>query len=531
MAGVRNRVVEVRRMRASELLANPANWRTHPSEQQATLAAVADEVGFAGTMLAYYNRDGALTLVDGHLRAQLFPDLDVDVAITDLTEEEAATILATYDPIGAMAGRDEGKLIDLLNVVNSATESADIHALLEAVANGEASPMPFPTPPRATEDESAADKATNPMEADGYVATAQRGQVWAMGDHRLMCGDSTDEGDVALLLDGATALLVVADPPYGMGKENDGIANDNLYREKLDAFQMAWWRAARPHVDDNGSAYIWGKPESLWRLWYVGGLRDSEPLTFKNEITWWKGGGKTVGVGGSRMYDPSERCLFFMLGAQSFNNNADNYWPGWESIRLALVADVERMGWTAADLLRITSERRVSRWLGKSHWTFIPEHHYASLQDAAGGEAFNDYDALKREHAALKLQHDALKQDFYESRASFDNTHDNMTDVWSFPRVTGEERYDHATPKPVAIQERIIMTSSPAGATIYDPFCGTGPVLIAAERLGRRCYAMEIEPRYIDATIARWEAYTGKTAELVTDASVEHQNLVDSDGE
>ena len=72
---------------------------------------------------------------------------------------------------------------------------------------------------------------------------------------------------------GAKAVLCHADPPYGMGKEREGVANDNLYGEKLDAFQMAWWSVARAHLEDNASVYIWGNAEDLWRLWYVGGLQ------------------------------------------------------------------------------------------------------------------------------------------------------------------------------------------------------------------------------------------------------------------
>ena len=67
-----------------------------------------------------------------------------------------------------------------------------------------------------------------------------------LGRHRLLCGDSTNPDDVARLMDGAKADVVHADPPYGMGKENEGVANDNLYGPKLDAFQMSWWTAARP---------------------------------------------------------------------------------------------------------------------------------------------------------------------------------------------------------------------------------------------------------------------------------------------
>jgi DNA modification methylase len=78
-----------------------------------------------------------------------------------------------------------------------------------------------------------------------------------------------------------------------------------------------------------------------------------------------------------------------------------------------------------------------------------------------------------------------------------------------------EERHGHATPKPVAMIERIMKSSSPDGAVVYDPFCGSGPTLIAAEKLGRRCYAMEIEPRYVDVCIKRWEAFTGRQAEVI----------------
>ena len=80
----------------------------------------------------------------------------------------------------------------------------------------------------------------------------------------MLCGDSTKAEDVARLIGDTRATLCHADPPYGMGKEKDGIANDNLYREKLDAFQMEWWRAFRPWLADNGSAYIWGNAEDFF---------------------------------------------------------------------------------------------------------------------------------------------------------------------------------------------------------------------------------------------------------------------------
>jgi DNA modification methylase len=346
------------------------------------------------------------------------------------------------------------------------------------------------------------------------------GQLWQLGEHRLICGDCTDADVVARLMGGEKAVLCHADPPYGMGKENDGIANDNLYRENLDAFQMQWWKACRPSIEDNGSAYIWGNAEDLWRLWYVGGLKDSERLTFRNCIAWdkYNGNVKPTQIKMMRSYVVyREDCFFFMLGEQGFNNNADNYWNGWEGIRSTLAADCEKMGWTGEDIKRITGVGMYSHWFTKSQWTFIPEEHYKKLQAAAREhDAFKrEHDAFKREHDELKREHDELKREFYETRAYFDNTHDNMTDVWSFGRVQGEDRHGHATPKPVEMMARAIKSSSPDGAIVYAPFNGTGPELIACEQLGRKCRAVELSAAYCAVAIQRWVDMTGQTPELV----------------
>jgi DNA modification methylase len=304
-----------------------------------------------------------------------------------------------------------------------------------------------------------------------------------------------------------------------MGKENEGIQNDNLYREKLDAFQMEWWKAARPNVEDNASAYIWGNAPDLWRLWYVGGLADSERLTLRNEIIWGKQGGMGIGSGNHRMFPTiSERCIFFMLGEQGFNNNADNYWDGWEPIRAYLDGEREKMGWNAKAIKAITGVGMYGHWFTESQWTMIPQEHYEALQQAAGGKAFtrpydSKNDGLKQDHDGLKQDHDGLKQEFYATRAYFDNTHDNMTDVWDFDRVKGEERHGHATPKPVAMMERVMKSSLPQGGICYEPFMGSGSTLMGAERTGRKCYGIEIDPIYCDVIVARWEAFTGKKAE------------------
>tara|TARA_S200002703_G_C3802714_1_gene248220 strand:- start:2836 stop:4380 length:1545 start_codon:yes stop_codon:yes gene_type:complete len=350
-------------------------------------------------------------------------------------------------------------------------------------------------------------------------ATTQVGDLWLLGEHRLLCGDSTKAEDCARLFDGAKATLVHADPPYGMGKEKDGVANDNLYREKLDKFQMEWWRAFRPYIEDNASAYIWGNAADLWRLWYLGGLSDSERLTMRNEITWDKREqNPTMLVSGvplesRRMYHPTERCLFFMLGEQGFNNNADNYWEGWEPIRAYLDQERKKCGWSIPQTKEIAghSPKSGCHWFDRSQWSMPTEETYKKWQEAA-----KQCNAFKREHDDLKREHDDLKREWYETRAYFDNTHDNMTDVWEFSRVTGEDRHGHATPKPVEMVGRAIKSSSQAEDVVAVPFSGTGPEFVAAEKLGRKCYGMELEPKYCDVIVQRWENLTGKKAERVS---------------
>ena len=493
---IKNRIKELRQVKASELLPNPRNWRRHPPGQADALRGALAEIGYADALIAYETPDG-LMLIDGHLRAETTPDMEVPVLVTDLDDSEASKLLATLDPLSAMAEADTetlGLLRESVDINNQA-----LNDMLAEIMLGDTSKRLLDAKEGLT------DPDVVPSEPE--VSWVQPGDCFQLGEHRLLCGDSTNAADVSTLMGGRMASLIHADPPYGMNK---GFDNDNLHGQNLDQFQMLWWNALRPYVDDNASAYIWGNSEDLWRLWYQGGLKNSERLTLRNEIVWYKGGGGTgVRSEGYRKFFSSERCLFFMLGEQGFNNNADNYWEGWEGIRSALAADVAKMGWTADDIHRITGVGMFGHWFTKSQWEFIPEHHYNALQAAAKDDAFKrDYDAVKRDH-------DELKRDFYATRAYFDNTHDNMTDVWSFPRVTGEERYGHATPKPVALIERMVKSSSADNAIMLEPFLGSGTTLIACEKLDRICYGMEIEPRYVQVTIERWENYTGQKARKI----------------
>jgi DNA modification methylase len=137
---------------------------------------------------------------------------------------------------------------------------------------------------------------------------------------------------------------------------------------------------------------------------------------------------------------------------------------------------------------------------------------YNAWQEAARGAAF------RREYDDLRREYDDLRKEWYSTRAHFDNTHDNMTDVWQFGRVTGDDRHDHATPKPTDMIARVVKSSAPDGAIVYVPFGGTLPEVIACENLGRKCRAVEISPAYVAVALERWSVHTGRQPVLVEGA-------------
>jgi ParB-like chromosome segregation protein Spo0J len=127
---IRNRVKSLRMVPASDLRPNPKNWRTHPKAQQDALRGVLAEVGLADACLARELPDGSLMLIDGHLRAETLGDGDVPVLILDVNEAEADKLLATLDPLAAMAEADGAKFEELIRTFNSSNV-----ALQELVAH------------------------------------------------------------------------------------------------------------------------------------------------------------------------------------------------------------------------------------------------------------------------------------------------------------------------------------------------------------------------------------------------------------
>ena len=136
---IRNRIKELRQVKASELLPNPKNWRTHPVNQVDALKGLLAEIGYADALIAYESPDG-LMLIDGHLRAETTPDMEVPVLITDLDEGEANKLLMTLDPLSAMAETDRSALTALL--ADTDIQESALSKMLQDMAQTPSIPLP-----------------------------------------------------------------------------------------------------------------------------------------------------------------------------------------------------------------------------------------------------------------------------------------------------------------------------------------------------------------------------------------------------
>jgi DNA modification methylase len=325
------------------------------------------------------------------------------------------------------------------------------------------------------------------------------GDLYEIGEHRLLCGDSTDSNTVTKLMDGELADIAYNDPPYGMKKEKDGVLNDNLNFDDLLQFNRDWISLQFAVLKDNGSWYCWGIDEPLMDIYseilkfYI----KSQKVTFRNLITWDKGHGQGQNSENTRSFAiADEKCLFAMMGVQGFNNNADNYFEGWEPIRLYLLEQRKLSGLTAKEITNLTNTSFERHSFQKSQWAMPTEESYNKIKNYC----------KNKNNDAFKKEYDELKKEYYSTRAYFNNTHDNFNNVWHFERTGNKEREgtgEHATPKPIQLCERAIKSSCPENGLVLDFFLGSGSTMVASHQLKRKCYGMELDPKYCDVIIKR----------------------------
>lgn len=343
--------------------------------------------------------------------------------------------------------------------------------------------------------------------------------IWQIGRHRLARGDCRDAERLRLLFGGEQARCLVADPPYGMRKA--GVLNDTLRGAPYVAFNAAWYAAITPYLASLAGCYVFGMDLSLLEF-YSGVLREElarKKVCNLQIVTWHK-----MSASGQRspfmhMYPVAdEKILVFAKGRNPNDHCRDNYFEGFEPLRGKLHDACKKHKISNRMIKEAAGKGMASHWLCRSQWEFIPEVYYIALQ-AWYPEAFPwPWAELQAEYKA------ALRLKAKHSDVHFDNVHDGMTTVWSMATASPKEKRHcggHPTVKAQAVLQRIMRTSCPPDGLVVDPFSGTGSSILAAERTGRRCYAVELSPRWCDVTLRRFEIEAGLKAEIIaqTDAT------------
>lgn len=423
-ADIRDRVVELRRVRANEIVPHEKNAREHPDAQRNALRAVMGQLGFAGAILAV-ERDGKLKCCDGHLRTEEMGDREVPVLVLDLNDDEVETLLLSYDSVGAMAKFDRDRLDALLASYDRQKSAfdpsmlngmqADLDKMLAALAKESGSTW-------GKSQEAVQDEVPEPP----VVAVTEAGDLWVLGRHRILSGNATTPQHLSRLFGAEIAAMVFTDPPYGVAYRDtgagawneeklakkkagtlhprfDAIANDDLSEEDLFAFLVSYMTTQAQFIGERAAQYV----------------------------------------------------CHASLRAHVF--------------REALIAT-----------------------------GYVPR---AEIIWAKSRPGFNFANYKHKHEPIYYAAPDGKAVDWYGDAT--------QTTLWEIGSESGAV-YEHPTQKPVGLAFKAISNSSQSGDVVYEPFSGSFSTGIACEQLGRRCFALEIDPRYVDVAAERWGKFTGQ---------------------
>jgi DNA modification methylase len=374
------------------------NARTHSDAQVAEIAASIREFGFTNPILV----DGDNGIIAGHGRLLAARKLGMSevpvIELAGMSEAQKRAYVIADNRLALNAGWNT----ELLALEFSDLASLGFDLTLTGFGEEEIAALLTTGNPGLTDPDDIPDLPEEPV--------TRSGDLWVLGKHRLICGDSTNPEDVARLLAGVKPHLMVTDPPYGVSydaawRQRAGVGSSDLATGKVLNDDRADWREAWA-LFPGDVAYVW---HGALHAGTVAESLESCGFAVRAQIVWDK----------TRL----------VIG------RGDYHWqhePAWYAVRQGK----------------------------KGHW--------------AGGRS--------------------------------------QTTVWAIPHRKSES--GHSTEKPVECMKRPIENNSSPGQAIYEPFCGSGTAIIAAEMTGRSCHAIELNPAYVDVAIERWEAFTGETAIL-----------------
>ena len=405
------------------------NAKTHSDEQIRKIADSIKQFGFINPVLI----DEAGNVIAGHgriLAAQLLGMEEVPVAyVESMTETERRAYIIADNRLAELAQWDEQILQDELDALQALDFDIDI--------------LGFEPDP---EEEDEADIIEDTPPAVPWQPKSLPGHVYQLGEHRLICGDSTQPETMQKLIEEQTIDLLLTDPPYNVevgkcdrphSKNNGiGIMNDKMEPEQYIKFLGHAFRAADEHMRGGAAFYVWYA--GLHHIEVENGIRKTN-WNLHEQLIWVKS--------------------HFVMG-----RNSDYQW----------MHECCLYGWK-------------------------PGKHY--FTDSRAEETVIEDAQIKsstmKKGELIELCEKLLGQ----------------TQPKTVLRADKPDNADmHPTVKPQELLTRLIKNSSRRGENVLDPFGGSGSTLIACEQLGRRCFMAEIDPKYCDVIIDRWEAFTGEKA-------------------
>lgn len=294
------------------------------------------------------------------------------------------------------------------------------------------------------EDDAPEPPNTDPDKGPVQTPTSKRGQIWQLGVHRLMCGDSTEEADVRQLMDGAMADCILTDPPYNVAIENAQgmrLQNDDMNDEAFFHFLKAAMTNGSRSLKPGGAFYVWHADKSA--SIFEAAIAEAG-LATKAGIIWVK-----------------NNAIWSMI--QDYRQRHEPCFYGWKP--------------------------------GAAHY-FVHDYTQTTVQEDQA-----DFSQWTKQQLV----------EFCEQMINGENAVPSSVIYEAKPLKDAE----HPTMKPVRLIARTMRNSTRPGEIVLDLFGGSGTTMIAAEQLGRKAYLMELDERYCDVIIQRWEKWAGKKAQRI----------------
>lgn len=460
-----NRIEEHGLANVADIVLNENNWRTHPKQQYEALAESLSSMGWVKSITINLTTGN---LVDGHARvilAEQKHQKQIPAEYIRISEEEELLALQLLDPLSAMAGTDKEKLQANLLKSMAANHSQGIKDILERMAKKNDLNT-------GQVDTDMLDGLEDPILAEKLREKwkTEVGQIWRLGRHRILCGDSTDDELVSRLFSRTKAKIAVVwtDPPYGVDYEsekvgkikNDELEGNDLIKVIKKSLALAMKRAA-----DDAAWYIWHatstRREFEWILDAVG-LEESQYLTWVKD---------SATLGWSDYHWQTEPCFYAHKAGHK------------------------------------------STWYGNRAQSTVLEVKHVKGSDVAISIA-NGLQISDGIHPPFfittKAPNKKLRHIRLEENESIKVGYLDGTDCMQVRRK-GKNEYMHPTEKPVELAEIQITNSSLQGGLVYDPFHGGGSGLVACEISNRTFYGVDLDPKWTAATIEKWHRITKAT--------------------